>query len=279
MILGGLQKFVLVHAYLSYSYTIDSRRKGAHPVHELFDHEHLDVYRVAIDYVAWGEPVCDAIRKSVAARDHMMRAGAGIPTSIAQATGVSSQKERRQSLDTAYGSTLECAACLDVLSALGHLSEDTAGEGKAQLVRIVSMLVRYRKKETMQVSEASVSYGRAPPARFDHEDLHVYQRALEFVAWFGGFSREPSVRRSTSMALDKAATGVALHIAEGNGKFSTADRGRFIEYARVAALRAAAQLDVAVARAAELRPRVGGGKNLLAECVRMLVAWRKSIGA
>ena len=91
---------------------------------------------------------------------------------------------------------------------------------------------------------------------FDHEDLRVYQAAIEFVAWL---------------------EGVALNIAEGNGKFSTKDRCRFIGHARTAALQAAATLDVHAIRQAKDKQDGAEGKKLLADIVRMLVAWERSL--
>ena len=44
------------------------------------------------------------------------------------------------------GSALECAACLDVLVARRRLGEPVAVEGKAMLVRIVSMLLKLTER-------------------------------------------------------------------------------------------------------------------------------------
>ena len=59
--------------------------------------------------------------------------GWGVPVNIAEASGKRSMNERRQFIDTAYGSSLECAACLDVLGILDCLSVQTVREGKDQL--------------------------------------------------------------------------------------------------------------------------------------------------
>jgi hypothetical protein len=45
-------------------------------------------------------------------------------------------------LDISRGSALECAACLDVLVARNRLDAGVAQEGKAMLIRIVSMLLK-----------------------------------------------------------------------------------------------------------------------------------------
>ena len=112
---------------------------------------------------------------------------------------------------------------------------------------------------------------------FDHEDLRVYQAAIEFVAWLEGVAPEITSKVSACDHLGRASTGVALNIAEGNGKFSTKDRCRFIGHARTAALQAAATLDVHAIRQAKDKQDGAEGKKLLADIVRMLVAWERSL--
>lgn len=112
---------------------------------------------------------------------------------------------------------------------------------------------------------------------FDHEKLDVYRNALDFVGWCAEMERNGRIVRWAQTALDKTSTGIALNIAEGNGKFSMKDRCRFIGYARTAALQAAATLDVLTARDSALELNVVEGKTLLVDAVRMLVAWQKSL--
>jgi four helix bundle protein len=247
----------------------------------LFDHEHLRVYEVSIEFVAWLEVVVSSIKQSVSARDHIARASASVPVSIAEASGTSSTNERRQFIDIAYGSSLECAACLDVLSILACISTSTAREGKDRLSAVVSMLIGFRQSTGRQVREDGLSYetGHDSGNRvfFDHERLDVYKKALQFVRWCDEVRRSGCVVRSVEIVLDKTSTGVALNIAEGNGKFSAKDRCRFIGHARTAALQAAANLDVLAARHADPQVNVLDGKALLADSVRMLVAWQRSI--
>ena len=70
---------------------------------------------------------------------------------------------------------------------------------------------------------------------FDHEKLEVYQACLSFIAWLepGG-----SLPKSLAVAdqLGRASTSIPLNIAEGNGKFTEADRCRFFDIARGSAL-------------------------------------------
>jgi four helix bundle protein len=246
-----------------------------------FDHEDLRVYQAAIEFVAWHEEVASGITSKVSACDHLYRASAGVPVNIAQASGKRSMGDRRQFIDTAYGSTLECAACLDVLCALGCLQTDMVQAGKTRLSTLVSMLLGFRKSTNREVREERAAYITAGHAGtmvwFDHEKLDVYRKALEFVVWCGRSRNDDDMPRSTMTVLDRTSTGVVLNIAEGNGKFSSKDRCRFIAHARTAALQAAATLDVHAVRQAKSKPAAIAGKNQLADVVRMLVAWERSL--
>ena len=97
------------------------------------------------------------------------------------------------------------------------------------------------------------------------------------MTWCDRLRRDGDNTRSTATSLDRASTGVALNIAEGNGKFSTKDRCRFIGHARIAALQAAATLDIHAIRQAKDKQDGIEGKKLLADIVRMLVAWERSL--
>jgi len=247
----------------------------------LFDHENLRVYQSAIDFVAWLEGLYPEIERKVSACDHLARASVSVPVNIAEASGKFSMNERRQFTDTAYGSALECSACLDVLRVLGCMSSSIVQGGKIRLSGIVSMLIGYRASTGRQVREEHAHYGTGSVDKeaitFDHEKLDVYQRALEFVAWCELLREEQVVPHSFQTVFDRTSTAQVLNIAEGNGKFSTKDRCRFIGHARTAALQAAANLDVVTARHPELSDRGRQGKAVLSDIVRMLVAWQRSI--
>jgi four helix bundle protein len=246
-----------------------------------FDHEKLNIYQMGIGFVAWLEEWMPSITTNVSACNHLARASGGVPVNIAEASGKRSMKERRQFIDTAYGSSLECAACLDILGILNCLSSLRVHEGKERLSTLVSLLVGFRKSTSHMVREEGVPYvtARDPVQRiwFDHERLDVYCKALDFTAWCGQASKNTGGPRSVAKSLDKASTGVVLNIAEGNGKFSSKDRCRFIDHARTAALQAAAILDVISLRQEKDAAFFGAGKSILVDIVRMLVAWQRSI--
>ena len=54
---------------------------------------------------------------------------------------------------------------------------------------------------------------------FDHEKLHVYQKAIEFVKWTDSLLKKIETKSSTKDQLERACESIVLNISEGNGKF------------------------------------------------------------
>jgi len=113
-------------------------------------------------------------------------------------------------------------------------------------------------------------------AHFDHEKLDVYRHAIQFIAWSGRLLEQMPKSCAMWKQLDRASTSVALNIAEGNGKYTSADRCRFFDIARGSALESAAALDSAVARGLTTEKEIAEGKGLLLGIVRMLVGLIRS---
>jgi four helix bundle protein len=110
---------------------------------------------------------------------------------------------------------------------------------------------------------------------FDHEKLRVYRDAIELVEWVTEFQRTLP-KKSVADQLDRASTSVALNIAEGNGKFTPADRYRYFDNARGSALECAACLDVCVAKRLVNADAIIPGKQRLQAIVSMLVGLIRS---
>lgn len=108
-------------------------------------------------------------------------------------------------------------------------------------------------------------------SQFDHEKLTVYQSSISFVAWadeiIAGIPKSNAVHNQ----LDRASTSIPLNNAEGNGKYTSADRCRFFDIARGSALECAACLDVAVAKSLVAADKAKQGKAMLLEIVSMIV--------
>jgi four helix bundle protein len=110
---------------------------------------------------------------------------------------------------------------------------------------------------------------------FDHEKLDVYQESIAFCGWVGDLLNEIAGKAAAKDQLDRASTSIPLNIAEGNGKFSTADRARFLEIARSSALECAACLDVLAVRKFLMLDRIIPAKERLVGIVNMLMGMLK----
>jgi len=110
---------------------------------------------------------------------------------------------------------------------------------------------------------------------FDHERLDVYQESISFCGWVGDLLNEITGKTAAKDQLDRASTSLPLNIAEGNGKFSDADRSRFLEIARSSALECAACLDVLVVRKLIDTQRIVPAKEQLVRIVNMLMGMLK----
>lgn len=130
-----------------------------------FDHEKLDVYRIAIEMTAWvfglSRTLSDLNRHT---KDQMIRASQSVPLNIAEGNGKRSEADRRRFFEIARGSALECAAVMDILLACKTISEEQASHCKQLLLRIVSMLTRMI--DGSSVRENAVDYDYA------HEHAH-----------------------------------------------------------------------------------------------------------
>lgn len=130
------------------------------PTSAVFDHEKLNVYQKTLEFIAWVTVLLERVPKSAAVYNQLDRASTSIPLNIAEGTGKFTAPDRCRYYDSARGSALECAACLDVLVAKGILQWDEIGAGKELLRPIVSMLVGLIKSVAPdRVFEQPVEYG------------------------------------------------------------------------------------------------------------------------
>jgi len=124
----------------------------------ILDHERLDVYRLAIQYVTSSYRIAKLLNGPERhARDQWLRAAQSIPLNIAEGNGKQSLKDKNRFFEIARGSALECAAIHDILSAFEAIDSDLNRYGKTKLKRIVSMLTRWIQR-TDSVSENWIEY-------------------------------------------------------------------------------------------------------------------------
>src|ERR1043166_2740984 len=141
-----------------------------------FDHEKLDVYREAIAFCAWSGELLNEIAAKAAAKDQLDRASTSIPLNIAEGNGKFSGKDRARCLEIARGSSLECAACLDVLVARKLAIPEQIENAKEKLARIVQMLMGMLRRFSDRADflrEDEGDYG------FEHDHEHEHENENE----------------------------------------------------------------------------------------------------
>ncbi len=106
-------------------------------------HERMDVYRCAIDFLAFAFSILDKIpRGHGSLADQLKRAAISVPLNIAEGAGKATPADQGRFFAIARGSAMECGAVLDVLRVLNGLTEAELEKGKGLLTRIVSMLTK-----------------------------------------------------------------------------------------------------------------------------------------
>jgi four helix bundle protein len=123
-------------------------------------HEKLDVYRLAIGYVAWvyeKAATLEGVHRT--ARDQWLRASQSIPLNIAEGNGKTADADRRRYFEIARGSALECAAIQDVLVVGKALEEAESQARKIEIDRMAAMLSRLGGRGYQVREEASTCGG------------------------------------------------------------------------------------------------------------------------
>jgi four helix bundle protein len=108
-----------------------------------FDHEKLDVYKAAIEYVVFVEKIVTHLPRGRGyLAEHLQRAGTSIALNIAEGAGEFSKHEKARFYRIAKRSATECAATLDVCRRLKLVERRQLETGQELLLRIVSMLTK-----------------------------------------------------------------------------------------------------------------------------------------
>jgi len=112
-----------------------------------FDHENLDVYNVALDFLIEADSVLERLPRGRGhLADQLTRASISIVLNIAEGTGKYSGPDKRRYYLSALGSTTECAAIFDILHRLKLVDADAHRAAKQLLDRIAAMLVKLAKR-------------------------------------------------------------------------------------------------------------------------------------
>jgi four helix bundle protein len=134
----------------------------------MFDHEKLRVYQEALAFASWTEAILERTKKSSSLHDQLDRARTSILLNIAEGNGRFTPPDRCRFFDTARGSVLECAACLDLLAVKNVIDQKELANGKAELEKIVSMLIGLiRSNSADRLHEAPISYREKSKMDYD----------------------------------------------------------------------------------------------------------------
>src|SRR5215467_10812990 len=107
------------------------------------DHERLDVYRLALDFLVMANSIIEALPRGRShLADQFTRASTSIVLNVSEGAGKQSKPDKRRYYLTARGSATESAAQLDVCHRLKLIDQARHQAGKDSIVRIVSMLIR-----------------------------------------------------------------------------------------------------------------------------------------
>jgi four helix bundle protein len=107
------------------------------------DHEKLDVYRLAIQFVVLADGIAqDLPRGRAYLVDQLRRAGSSIPLNIAEGAGEFMPSEKARFYRMAKRSATECSSILDILQHLRLIEEQLFLKARELLTRIVAMLIK-----------------------------------------------------------------------------------------------------------------------------------------
>jgi four helix bundle protein len=107
-----------------------------------FDHERMEVYRLALEFVGSANAMRTQILRSRGAlADQLDRAAVSIALNIAEGAGEFAPREKARFYRIARRSATECAAILDIAQTLELLEEERALAAKGQIRSIVAMLI------------------------------------------------------------------------------------------------------------------------------------------
>jgi len=121
--------------------------EGQEDIMNRFDHDKLDVYRAAIDFFAVANQVIEELpRGRSKLADQLSRAALSISANIAEGAGEFSSDAKASFYRIACRSATECAAILDASRRVEIVSERLHADGRALLLRIVSMLTKLAKR-------------------------------------------------------------------------------------------------------------------------------------
>lgn len=106
-----------------------------------FDHEHLDVYQIALQFVILAHKIIDYLPKGHSHLcNQLQRAALSISLNIAEGAGEFSSAEKARFYRIARRSATESASIIDICLCLKLIEKNLLVDGRELLLRIVAML-------------------------------------------------------------------------------------------------------------------------------------------
>jgi len=114
----------------------------------VLDHEKLDVYHIAIEFVILSDAIIEHIPRGRGyLSDQLQRAALSISLNIEEGAGEYAIDEKVRFYRMAKRSVTECAGILDVCQKLQLLDGQEYVKGRELIVRIVSILVKMAQRK------------------------------------------------------------------------------------------------------------------------------------
>ncbi len=108
----------------------------------MFDHERLEVYQVAREFLVLATEVARSKRLPRELRDQFERASMSILFNIGEGAGKTARPDKQRFYEIARGSTMECATQLEVIFIRGHVGRSQYTQARQLLLRTAQMLSR-----------------------------------------------------------------------------------------------------------------------------------------
>ena len=126
---------------------------------QYFDHEKLDVYKIAFKFVMATEAIINQFPKGRAYLiDQLQRASSSVLLNIAEGAGEFSENEKIRFYRMARRSATECSSILDICKGLNFLEEESYLAIRGLLLRIVAMLTKLvRIPSTRQMEKQTIA--------------------------------------------------------------------------------------------------------------------------
>jgi four helix bundle protein len=112
-----------------------------------FDHRRLDVYAIALRFLAVAHPASRSFpRGNADLADQLRRASTSIVLNIAEGAGEYAPGDKARFYRMARRSSTECAAIVDVAETLGYLDVELADQMRDKLRDVAAMLTAMVKR-------------------------------------------------------------------------------------------------------------------------------------